>query len=277
MKKLKKFMFSPKGTLVAFGAAMVLLLLSTIGGARAAVEQYSNIHNTEITTQKIGVSLQEKVVLDAADDNKDAWAIIKSVDSSEGTGTDAKFDQLGTGALTLPAIAAEGTGRGAKVGKTYSENLRVVNSGEIDQYVRVTIYKSWLKDGETKKDLYPSYIKLGYAPGWTVDENATTQERTVLYYTGGPLKPNGDHYLKPVTNSTASTAVPVIESITIDPAVSGMSSDGTYPYQGCSFNVEVQVDAVQTHNAEDAILSAWGKTVTTVDGDGNPALGLKLR
>ena len=32
----------------------------------------------------------------------------------------------------------------------------------------------------------------------------------------------------------------------------------TYDYDGVTFNVEAQVDAVQTHNAEDAIKSAWG-------------------
>ena len=32
----------------------------------------------------------------------------------------------------------------------------------------------------------------------------------------------------------------------------------TYEYDGASFVLEATVDAVQTHNAEDAIKSAWG-------------------
>jgi hypothetical protein len=32
----------------------------------------------------------------------------------------------------------------------------------------------------------------------------------------------------------------------------------TYKYDGVEFHVDVEVDAVQTHNAEDAIRSAWG-------------------
>lgn len=253
MKKLKKFMFSPKGTLAAFAAAMVLLLLSTIGGARAALTQLSDIHNANIKTEHIGVTLREKV-------DDDTWNDIASVNSYERTGDDAKFDQVNeTGSLLLPAIDAdiknppEGVERGAKVGKIYPEELTVQNSGEIDQYVRVTIYKYWQdKDGKRRKDLEPKYIELGIADGWTEDTSARTKERTVLYYMGKPLK--------------SKESVPVLNSITINSIVSGKDANGAYPYQGCSFGIEVQVDAVQTHNAEDAILSAWGKTVTVNDG-----------
>lgn len=40
----------------------------------------------------------------------------------------------------------------------------------------------------------------------------------------------------------------------------------TYDYDGISFQIEVEVDAVQEHNAEDAIWSAWGKRVVFHDG-----------
>ncbi len=40
------------------------------------------------------------------------------------------------------------------------------------------------------------------------------------------------------------------------------NGDGTittvYKYDGVMFNVDVEVDAVQTHNAQDAIRRAWG-------------------
>ena len=41
-----------------------------------------------------------------------------------------------------------------------------------------------------------------------------------------------------------------------------------YAYDGYSFQVEVEADAVQTHNAADAIKSAWGVDVN-VSEDGN--------
>ena len=40
----------------------------------------------------------------------------------------------------------------------------------------------------------------------------------------------------------------------------------TYDYDGLQFCVEASVDAVQEHNAEDAILSAWGRKVSISNG-----------
>ena len=40
-----------------------------------------------------------------------------------------------------------------------------------------------------------------------------------------------------------------------------------YAYDGYSFSLEAEVDAVQTHNAADAIKSAWGVDVA-VSSDG---------
>lgn len=41
-----------------------------------------------------------------------------------------------------------------------------------------------------------------------------------------------------------------------------------YTYDGISFAIDIEADAVQTHNAEDAIRSAWGRDVT-IDSNGN--------
>ena len=38
-----------------------------------------------------------------------------------------------------------------------------------------------------------------------------------------------------------------------------------YEYDGVQFGVEVEADAVQTHNAEDAIWSAWGRRVNIAE------------
>ena len=46
----------------------------------------------------------------------------------------------------------------------------------------------------------------------------------------------------------------------------------TYAYQDAVFAIDVEVDAVQTNNAEKAILSAWGKEVSI---DENGVLSLK--
>ena len=48
-------------------------------------------------------------------------------------------------------------------------------------------------------------------------------------------------------------------------------STTTYAYDGYNFQLEAEADAVQTHNAQDAIKSAWGVDVD-VDGNGNISL-----
>ena len=45
-----------------------------------------------------------------------------------------------------------------------------------------------------------------------------------------------------------------------------------YKYDGVQFFVDVDVDAVQTHNAKDAIMSSWGVDASNVDGKGNSIL-----
>ena len=46
----------------------------------------------------------------------------------------------------------------------------------------------------------------------------------------------------------------------------------TYDYNGVQFRVKAKVDAVQDHNGEDAIWSAWGRKVSI---DSNGALSLR--
>lgn len=68
------------------------------------------------------------------------------------------------------------------------------------------------------------------------------------------------------------------DSLTIDSMVASKvtqetsTQDGyttittTYDYDGLQFAVEAKVDAVQEHNAQDAVWSAWGKKVTISGG-----------
>lgn len=244
MKKVKKFMFSPEGTLAAFAAATVLLLLSSVGGARAALTYYSENHMTEIRTQRIGVTLVE---------NNNDVAVSEASDS----------DQTGSGELLKNLVPMEEGKDGTFViGQKYKEELGVKNSGQIEQYVRVTIYKYWVKkDASSGKEIKQPQLDPGYIDlelnlensGWVEDETARTAERTVLYYTAGPLGPeDGVKYFA----KSFSINPEIVEKKTVK------GKQKIYDYQGCEFRVKVDVDAVQTHNAEDAIQSAWGKNVT---------------
>lgn len=237
MKRTKKTSHG-KATTILLGASAVLLLSSAIGSTRAALTYYSDNYTAKVTVSQIGVSLLENGdVVASRDYNGDKWN-----ETSEAL----LQDMIPKGDKLVP-------------GKSYEEELTVKNSGSIDEYVRVSIVKSWVdKDGKKETTLTPDLIELNLTDaGWIVDESASTAERTVLYYTtplapGEAAKPFADTLR--IDNSVAERMTQT--SVTDENGYTTITT--TYDYDGVTFNVEAQVDAVQTHNAEDAIKSAWG-------------------
>ena len=141
-----------------------------------------------------------------------------------------------------------------KIGKRYDEKLSVANNGTIDEYVRVTVYKYWV-DAEgnriKKTDLDPKLIELEFDTSkWTIDTEASTEERTVLYYQG--------------TLAAGDETAPLTKSIKISPVTLGKVATGEYSYEGVEFQLKAVVDAVQTHNGNDAMVGAWGQTYSQV-------------
>lgn len=261
MKKPKKRIkaVSPAVTAVLFAVAVVMLLGSSIGGTRAALTYYSETYTSRIQMYDIGVSLLEN-------DREVSWRDY----SSAGDGTWNEH----TGTL-LEDMLPEG--ETLTLGKHYQEQLKVKNTGTINQYVRVSIYKYWLDaEGNKLRDLSPDLINLNLVnvgTDWMEDEGARTRERTVLYYSK----------LLYAEGEGASETSLFADSLTIDDSIAKKVSqetkkDGnyttiitTYDYDGVSFRIEVEVDAVQEHNAQDAVWSAWGKRVT-VNEDGSLSL-----
>ena len=261
MKKQKKRMkvVSPVVTLALFVVAVALLLGSSIGGTRAALTYYSETYTSRIQMYDIGVSLMEN-------DKEVSWRDY----SSAGDGTWNEH----TGEL-LENMLSEG--EELTLGKKYQEELKVRNTGTINQYVRVSIYKYWLDpSGNKLRDLSPDLIDLNLVntgTDWIEDEGARTKERTVLYY----------NKLLYAEGQGASETPLFADALTIDGSIADKVSqetrkDGnyttiitTYDYDGVSFRIEAQVDAVQEHNAQDAIWSAWGKRIT-VNEDGSLSL-----
>ena len=141
------------------------------------------------------------------------------------------------------------------------------NSGSIEEYVRVYIYKYWEnEDGTKNQELTPDMIALNLVnlgSDWMIDEEASTEERTVLYYR---------HIL-----GVDEESVPFTDTLTVNGVVAAKVSQVVeingkyktiktiYEYDGVQFGVEVEADAVQTHNAEDAIWSAWGRRVNIAE------------
>jgi len=249
-KKIRKILTSPAVTLSAFVLAVGLLLFSSIGGARAALTYYSETYSSSVELSEIGIQLVEN-----------------------GTVTE--------GELLLPEVEEN-----VKLGKTYKEELAVRNSGDINQYVRVTVYKYWLvpedgsvsaredADGGTEsvswvksQELGPDLIELHLTEGsgWITDTTASTPERTMLYY---------DKVLKYGEEGAGETTPLFADTLTIagkTAQIVRQETEGsvvktTYAYDGARFCIEVRVDAVQEHNAEAAIWSAWGRKVNITDG-----------
>lgn len=250
MMKKKKIPVLPT---VLFSAAALLLAGSTVGSTRAALTYFSENYSASVSISQIGVSIEENG---------------ETVSSRDYAGND-QWDETST-SLFRNLLDTE-NGETLALGKKYDDSITINNSGSIDTFVRAVVTKSW-QDSEGNKDtsLDPEFIRLNFLTenGWQIDESASTPERTILYYTN--LLAPGE--------STAELLGE--DALSIDNAVGTkvnqtetQTDEGTvitteYAYDGYSFQVEVEADAVQTHSAAEAIKSAWGVDVA-VSEDGN--------
>lgn len=238
MKKRKKS-FPAKPTLL-LAAAGVLLLGSTIGSTRAALTYYSENYSAQMNMSSIGVTLLEN-----------GTAVGHRDYTADGTWDEAE----GTEALLTNML---GEGEKLVPGKTYTEKLTVQNSGNIDTFVRLIVTKSWQNDAGKNTELSPELIELNLTDGsgWVEDESESTAERVVLYYTNaiaaGELTKAAIDGIR-IDNQIADKVTKVVDGNTIR---------YVYDYDGYTFNLEAEADAVQTHNAADAIKSAWGVDVS---------------
>lgn len=224
---MKKFMSSSTATIGLFVLAALLLGFGGINAIQAAPRIESADYRAQVQLSNINVAITENGNI------KDE------------------------GELLLEDMIARAGDAELKIGKAYDEVLAVrntkrpnsTNEGEgIDEYVRVTVYRYWT-DGDSKAvDLNPELIKINFLTdnGWTIDETASTPERTVLYYKD----------VVPVGRETT----PFADKVTIDGAVATAVSGGEYDYENVNFHVKVTADAVQTHNGSEAMVSAWGQT-----------------
>lgn len=253
MKKNRKKSLKIKPVFLLVAAA-VLLLASTVGSTQAALTYYSENYSAEVTVSNIGVTLLE---------NGKPISRRNYIGKSE----NELWDEV-PGTLLTNLLAEN---ENLVLGKDYVEEISVKNSGAIDSYVRVILTKSWKKDNAKNTALSPALIELHETAesGWIKDTNASTDERVVLYYANA-LK-------------VGETTKPCINALSINPAIGtkvtetrenvegGTKITYSYAYDGYTFCVEAEVDAVQTHNAKDAIKSAWGVDVT-VAADGSISL-----
>ena len=103
-----------------------------------------------------------------------------------------------------------------------------------------------------------SAIRVPAVYGMTITLNAS--EKNDVDY-GITTNFTGDNHAI-VKLRDGETLLPDQGTITND----GKTITTSYDYDGWQFCIEATVDAVQDHNAEDAIKSAWGRDVTISDG-----------
>lgn len=227
-RKLRKFYGIPVLMIALAVSAVIMVLSGSVVGSRAVLILNSSKYDADVTLNEgVAVALKENEKVVSGDD-----------------------------ALMTSLVAEDET---FKVGQTYAEKLSVSNTGTEPAFVRVTITRYWETDETKNPGLDPSLIKLSFADGWTEDKSAETSERIVLYRDTA-LPAGEDSAFVTGLTIDSKTGTYVVQQET-DGVVTNMSV-----YDSAKFMVEVKADAVQTHSAEAAVKSAWGRSVT-VTGD----------
>ena len=144
-------------------------------------------------------------------------------------------------------------------GKVIDEEIAAKNTKDYDQYVRLVIRRYWVDaEGEKTTELDPDMIELTYdTANWTKNDAECTAEMDVVYY--NEKLAGGDTTEPAVTQVRIADGV--IDQITEhDPVKEGDKTIYTYEYKynGYSFMIEAEAQAVQTHNKDEAIKSIWG-------------------
>ena len=161
---------SDKVNYILLAAAVVLLSASGVGSANAALTYFSENYTAQVEMYDIGVTLTENIRLrHEGYQQPGLYRQRRRLEESQGVLLEDMLEE--TDGTLLP-------------GREYTEELAVRNSGNIDEYVRVRIYKYWTsEDGSREQDLAPALIDLNFTDnGWILDESAATEERTVLYW-----------------------------------------------------------------------------------------------
>lgn len=160
-------------------------------------------------------------------------------------------------------------------GKRYDEILTVQNKGTIPEYVRVILHKYWAdvdEQGNITKlsDYDPNLIEIGLPKGSPWKSVSSPSGEQIIFYLPNPLASSEDGngeisepFVKSIKVNGKMLLVAVKEEETI-------GSDGlpvtvyTMIYDGKAIVLEAEAQGVQTHNAADAVTSAWGSDAAKI-------------
>ena len=266
MKKKTKL---SKRSIALLAAAVLFLAGGTVTGTRAALGVQSESYEAEFYMNHLQVHLMENG---------------QDVCSGENT-LDGESKVTGNLATTLGYSGEDKLGN-VEPGRVYKEEIAAKNGQDVDEFVRMTVRKYWVKtdeDGTIRKaengdlvketSLSPDLIHLTYGKydkskdsfdqynkdAWQRNDAETTEESATYYLTN--VLP-GD----PEKNVSAL----LFDRVMIDGKVAkagkvNETKDGNYTvytyeydYDGTAFFIEAEVQAIQTHSADKAIQSQWG-------------------
>ena len=230
-------------TLALSAAAVLLFAGGTVRAARAVLNIFSPEHFLEFETSNQAVRLME---------------------NGSPTGKDNPLLSTLKGKVSP--------------GMSYKEEISARNDCDVSQFVRIVVRKYWMDDngkvhsfdGENVKTPDPSMIKLTPANTdlWQRNELESTVEREVYYYKNSVAS---GEVTKPLTSNIKVDST-VADPYTTDPKIdpNNMPKDTVityvYDYDGYKICLEAEAQSVQTHNAQDAVMSLWGMPNVKVSG-----------
>lgn len=274
-----------KRTLALLAATALLFVGGSYAGTRAALTYFSNDYTAEFSLDHLHVHLIENGK-DVCHGENDIYTVHRG-DSNDGSmSKDATKNEKYKGNLVEylgytndthkgdTAAYKLGTPGQVEPGRTYDEEISAKNGSNIDQYVRLTVRKYWVKDGKKDTKLSPELIKLTYngadynTSAWKLNSKEDTPETQTFYLKrvlkGGSGKDGGES--SPLLFNELTIDESVVneknmtrsESVTQDGNKTITTYTYSYDYDGYTFYIEADVQAIQTHNVNDAISALWG-------------------
>ena len=263
-----------KRTLALLAATALLFGGGGFAGTKAALTYFSEDYTAAFELDHLQVHLIENGV-DVCHEKNDIYTVHRT-DGEHAQDRKEKYkgnlvEYLGyTNDTHYGKTAAYKLGTPGKVepGRTYKEEISAENGNNVDEYVRLIVRKYWVKNGAKNTALSPDLIKLTYngkaynSSAWTLNEKESTAE-SQTYYLNKMLKAKEPSALlfNELTidgEITDDEHMKVEEKTTTEGNKKVTVYTYTYDYDGYTFYIEADVQAIQTHNVNDAIGSLWG-------------------
>lgn len=261
-------------SIALLAAAALFLAGGAITGTRSALTYQSQSYEAEFYVNHLQVHLMEN-----------------DEDVCDGNNTiDTEHKATGNLATKLGYESESKLGK-AEPGRVYREEIAAKNGQDVDEFVRLTVRKYWVKtneDGSIQKAkngdpvketaLSPDLIHLTYGKyvegkksydqynknAW-VRSDAETTEESATYYLKEALPGEDEKNISALLFDRVMIDGAVAKAGKVTEPETGVYRF-EYDYDGTAFFIEAEVQAIQTHHANDAIKSQWGVSNVKADG-----------